>query len=87
MQEKLDELLARILEAASARGWDQKTLLQRAGLGPTTLSKLKRAKDARLSTLERLANAVDLTLTLAPRAPVLERLMNRDLFAVAADGD
>ncbi len=86
MPEKLDELLQRILDAARERGWDQKTLLRRAGLGPTTLSKLKRARDARLSTLERLANAVDLTLTLAPREPLLERLMVRDVFG-SGDGD
>ncbi len=86
MQEKLDELLETILATARQRGWDQKTLLQRAGLGPTTLSKLKRARDARLSTLERLANAVDLTLSLRPREPLLEHLLARDLFTEPDDG-
>ena len=86
-KQKLDQLLDQILEAARSRGWDQKTLLQRAGLGPTTLSKLKRAEDARLSTLERLANAVGLTLGLAPREAVLERLMQRNLFGGHRDGD
>ncbi len=86
MQEKLDQILSQILAAARERGWDQKTLLRRAGLGPTTLSKLKRARDARLSTLERLANAVDLTLSLGPREPLLEHLQARDLF-VSGDGD
>lgn len=86
MQDKLDRLLSRILAVARERGWDQKTLLRRAGLGPTTLSKLKRAEDARLSTLERLANAVDLTVTLGPRERLLNHLQARDLF-MTDDGD
>ncbi len=80
MEETLNRLIGEILERAREQGLDQKRLLRRAGLGPTTLSKMKRAGDARLSTVERLANTVGLTLSLSPREPALEKILRRDLF-------
>jgi len=83
MHEILSILLKQIVEAAQHQGLDQKTLVARAGLGASTLSKLKQADDVRLSTLERLANVVGLRLTLSPNDPVLEKLFERNFF----DGD
>ncbi len=80
MREVLSRLLDQILEAAREQGLDQKTLVARAGLGASTLSKLKQADDVRLSTLERLANVVGLRLSLTPNDPVLEKLIERNFF-------
>ena len=83
MREILSILLEQIVANAREQGLDQKTLVSRAGLGASTLSKLKQADDVRLSTLERLANVVGLRLTLSPNDPVLEKLIERNFF----DGD
>ncbi|HEB55940.1 MAG TPA: hypothetical protein ENI98_06465 [Gammaproteobacteria bacterium] len=80
MHEVLSSLLTQIIEAAQHQGMDQKTLVARAGLGASTLSKLKRANDVRLSTLVRLANVVGLRLTLSPNNPILEKLFDRNFF-------
>lgn len=74
-------LIHQIVDAGKKRGMDQKTLVQQAGLGASTLSKLKQADDVRLSTLERLANVVGLRISLAPNDPVLEKLLDRSLFS------
>ncbi len=80
MHEVLSSLLKQIIEAAQNQGLDQKTLVAKAGLGASTLSKLKQADDVRLSTLVRLANVVGLRLTLSPNNPILERLLDRNFF-------
>ncbi len=80
MQEALYRLLEQIIEAGRKQGMDQKTLVAKAGLGASTLSKLKQADDVRLSTLMRLANVVGLRLTLSPNDPVLEKLIERNFF-------
>ncbi len=80
MQEVLYRLLEQIIEASQKQGMDQKTLVAKAGLGASTLSKLKQADDVRLSTLVRLANVVGLRLTLSSNDPVLEKLIERNFF-------
>ncbi|VAX13223.1 hypothetical protein MNBD_GAMMA24-1160 [hydrothermal vent metagenome] len=80
MHEILSHLLEQIIEAARKQGLDQKTLVSKAGLGASTLSKLKQAEDVRLSTLVRLANVVGLRPTLTPNNPVLEKLLDRNFF-------
>ncbi len=80
MREVLSRLLEQIIEAGRNQGLDQKTLVARAGLGASTLSKLKQADDVRLSTLVRLANVVGLRISLSPNDPVLEKLIDRNFF-------
>ncbi len=80
MREVLSRLLEQIIEAGRNQGLDQKTLVARAGLGASTLSKLKQADDVRLSTLVRLANVVGLRISLSPNDPVLEKLIERNFF-------
>ncbi len=80
MREVLSRLLEQIIEAGRNQGLDQKTLVTRAGLGASTLSKLKQADDVRLSTLVRLANVVGLRISLSPNDPVLEKLIERNFF-------
>ncbi len=81
MNKILSGLLEQIIEAGKNQGMDQKTLVAKAGLGASTLSKLKQADDVRLSTLERLANVVGLRLTLSPNKPILEKLLDRNFFS------
>ncbi len=80
MHETLHRLLEQIIEAGRKQGMDQKSLVAKAGLGASTLSKLKQADDVRLSTLMRLANVVGLRLTLSSNDPVLEKLIERNFF-------
>lgn len=80
-RDETDRLLHLIIEAGASRGLHEKDILSRAGLGKTTLSKIKKSGDARLSTLARLASAVGLRLTLAPNNPTLDQLLNRELFS------
>ncbi len=80
MREVLSRLLEQIIEAGRNQGLDQKSLVARAGLGASTLSKLKQADDVRLSTLVRLANVVGLRISLSPNDPVLEKLIERNFF-------
>ena len=88
MKTLLAALVDQIVDAGKNRGMDQKTLVQKAGLSASTLSKLKQADDVRLSTLERLANVVGLRVSLSANDPVLEKLLNRKLFTDAdADQD
>ncbi len=80
MKTLVTALVHQIVDAGKNRGMDQKTLVQKAGLSASTLSKLKQADDVRLSTLERLANVVGLRVSLSPNDPVLEKLLDRKLF-------
>ncbi len=80
MDHETQQLLSQIIAAGAARGMLEKDILHRAGLGKTTLSKVKAAGDTRLSTLSRMANAVGLRLTLVPNNPTLAQVLNRNLF-------
>jgi DNA-binding phage protein len=80
-RDETERLLRLIIEAGASRGLREKDILIRAGLGKTTLSKIKKSGDARISTLSRLAHAVGLRLTLAPNNPTLDQLLNRELFS------
>ena len=80
-RDETERLLRLIIEAGTGRGLREKDILSRAGLGKTTLSKIKKAGDTKISTLSRLANAVGLRLTLAPHNPTLNQLLNRELFS------
>lgn len=80
-RDETEQLLNLIIEAGASRGLREKDILKRAGLGKTTLSKIKKSGDARVSTLSRMAHAVGLRLALAPHNPTLDQLLNRELFS------
>jgi transcriptional regulator with XRE-family HTH domain len=80
-RDEADQIVRQVIEAGAALGLREKDILSRAGLGKTTLSKIKSSHDARISTLSRMANAVGLRLTLAPKNPTLNQLLNRELFS------
>ena len=80
MKDTVESLLAEIVTAGKTQGLDQKTIVVKAGLGASTLSKAKAADDMHVSTLARLAAAVGLRICLAPHEPTLDKLLSRRLF-------
>ncbi len=60
---KLENLLAQ----AKAQGLSQKELAARAGISEVGLSQAKARGDLKVSTLEALANALDMTIEFKPR--------------------
>ncbi len=62
-------LIADILESARTQhGWDQTELARRAGMATATLSRAKQRHNIDSKTLEALARAAGLRLTLEPEA-------------------
>lgn len=73
-------LLTEILETGRRQGLTQSEIADRAGLAVETLSRLKRADDLRLSSLERLAQAVGLRITLVADDDLAEQVLRQELF-------
>jgi transcriptional regulator with XRE-family HTH domain len=73
-------LLAEILATGKRQGLTQALIAERAGLAAETLSRLKRADDVRLSSLQRLAAVVGLRLTLVADDDLAEQIGRRELF-------
>lgn len=69
-----------ILSVASARGWSQAQLAERAGVPDSSISRIKRTGRADLDTLARLAAALGLRLILVPDHDFTERVTRGDLF-------
>jgi transcriptional regulator with XRE-family HTH domain len=76
----LNALLDEILKAAEAKGLDQQTLAERAGLSAGTVSRLKGQEDAAFSSLSRLAQVVGLRFALVPDDDYAARVERGELF-------
>ncbi len=74
------QLLEEILQAGRSRGLDQRRLAERAGLSPSTLSRMKHQEDVALSSLSRLAEAVGLRLALVAADDYVADVERGDLF-------
>ena len=74
------KLLTEILATGKGQGLTQSLIAERAGLAAETLSRLKKADDVRLSSLQRLAAVVGLRLTLVADDDLAEQVSRRDLF-------
>lgn len=59
-----NELIKQVLDAAKAQGLEQQELARAAGVAPETVSRVKKRKNIDLSTLDSLACAAGLVLTL-----------------------
>ena len=86
MHEYLQILLQEIIQEGRKQGLDQQAIVRRAGLGDSTLSKAKSADDLRLSTLNKLANAVGLKVSLTTSQPNLAKILERDVFTQSDTG-
>jgi transcriptional regulator with XRE-family HTH domain len=73
-------LTLEILAHAARQGLDQKALALRSGVPEVTISRLKQADDAKLSTLLRLARATGLRLALLPDDDLALRIVKGDLL-------
>ena len=74
------KLLNEILATGKQQGLTQALIAERAGLAAETLSRLKKADDVRLSSLQKLATVVGLRLILVADDDVAEQVSRRDLF-------
>lgn len=67
MSEHIKTLIKQLIAAAKTRGLSQAQLAQMAGLTAVGLSKAKNRGDIRASSLEKLADQLDLELAIIPR--------------------
>ncbi|WP_371415039.1 helix-turn-helix domain-containing protein [Thiolapillus sp.] len=67
LNRRITEKLENLLTRAKAQGLSQKELAARAGISEVGLSQAKARGDLRVSTLEALANALDMTIEFKPR--------------------
>lgn len=66
MAHPVQVLLEQLVAAAKARGMTQAELAQKAGISPVGMSKARHRGDLKVSTLIRLAQALDMDLKLVP---------------------
>jgi transcriptional regulator with XRE-family HTH domain len=74
------DLLQAVLRKARELGLSQRDIASRAGITPESLSRAKKAGDMRVSTLNELAAAVGLKLTLVADQPLIEKIDSGSLF-------
>lgn len=80
MQNILIALVDEIITMGERKGLDQRDIATRAGVGETTISKIKAGRDVRVSTLNKLAQVVGLKPCLATNKPMLSQILSRDLL-------
>ncbi len=80
MQNILIALVDEIITMGERMGLDQKEIATRAGVGETTISKIKAGRDVRVSTLNKLAQVVGLKPCLGTNKPMLSQILSRDLM-------
>ena len=67
LNKHITKKLIKLVTLAKKQGLSQKELAARAGISEVGLSQAKARGDLRVSTLEALANALDMTLDFVPR--------------------
>lgn len=80
MQNILIALVDEITAMGQRMGLDQKEIATRAGVGETTISKIKAGRDVRVSTLNKLAQVVGLKPCLETNRPMLSQILSRGLI-------
>ncbi|HID48432.1 MAG TPA: XRE family transcriptional regulator [Chromatiales bacterium] len=73
-------LLDEIEQRALQQGLRKRDLAQRAGISPESYSRMKRRGSGDYHTLNRMARAVGLRLSLVPDHPLLESLRKGAFF-------
>ena len=66
MANPIEKLLEEVIATAKAGGMTQAELAEKAGISAVGLSKARHRGDIRASTLAKLAEAVEMELTLVP---------------------
>lgn len=73
-------LLDEIEQRAQQQGLRKRDLAHRAGISPESYSRMKRRGSGDFHTLNRMAQAVGLRLSLVPDNPILESLRKGAFF-------
>lgn len=79
-QPTANKLVREIIQHVKAKGGSQKALAAQAGVAAETLSKMKQKDDAMLSSINKLAAAAGLRLTLVPDDDLAERIIKGDIL-------
>ncbi len=77
MNRALHELVIEALDTAKTRGLSQKDLAQTSLLGEVALSRLKKARDARFSTLSELGKSLGKKLIWVDDSTDLQTLVSK----------
>lgn len=80
MNADLVELVSEALAQAKKQGLRQKDVAERSQIGEVGLSRLKKADDARFSTLQALGESVGLRLIWVPDSSIAELVTKGELF-------
>jgi transcriptional regulator with XRE-family HTH domain len=87
MSDFIKALISQIVVTARRRGLTQAQLAERAGVTAVGLSKAKHRGDIRASTLQALAEQLDLELSLSPRhsrEKAIQAIKSGSFFRVSA---
>ena len=80
MNTDLIKLVTEVLDQAKKQGLRQKDVAELSGIGEVGLSRLKKADDARFSTLQALGESVGLRLIWVPDSSLAEMVTRGELF-------
>ena len=80
MPNQLNVIFEQIIQEGKKQQLTQKDICRKAGIDESTLSRAKKAGDMRYSSLEKLANAVGLKLSLITDDALIELIDSGDLF-------
>ena len=80
MNDDLVLLVTEALAQAKKQGLRQKDVAERSQIGEVALSRLKKADDARFSTLQALGESVGLKLIWVPDSDLAELVTRGELF-------
>lgn len=80
MNADLVALVSEALAQAKKQGLRQKDVAERSQIGEVGLSRLKKADDARFSTLQALGESVGLRLIWVPDSSIAELVTKGELF-------
>ena len=80
MNVDLVKLVSEALAQAKKQGLRQKDVAERSHIGEVGLSRLKKADDARFSTLQALGESVGLRLIWVPDSSLAELVTKGELF-------
>lgn len=77
---RLTEIFDLIFEAGRRQGFNKGDIARRAGIEPASLSRMLKTGNARYDMIERLADVVNMELTVIPSNKIARGLASGNLF-------
>ena len=77
---ELSLLFDEIIETAKRKGMKGEDIAENAAISPSSFSRAKKADDIYFSTLQKIAGAVGLKLTLVPDSDIASDIQKGELF-------